>query len=169
MKRSLFALLAMTLIATGAFAQQHGRRGGGPGDGGMGPGGGGGNFLVTSSGTVIIRTAAGLSAINSSGATVWTATLADARGHLVLSGNNLLVVTDTSTSTSTSSTISAISTATGSTAWTLNVDGHVGQLEAFSGGTYAIVSVPPATRGGTGTRSLVAISNSGSILWSVAL
>lgn len=178
MKRALIAFLAVMMIAGGAFAQ-----GGGGGRGGHGPGGDdggpGANLIVTDNGTVfIVNTARDsatdtstttIKAISTSGATLWTATLSSGRGHLFLSGGNLLSVTDSSTTTAVQSTITAIATATGATAWTLNVAGRVQGLEAFSGGTYAVVVVPPAAEGGAATRSLVAISNSGTILWSVAL
>ena len=43
------------------------------------------------------------------------------------------------------------------------------ELRPFNNGTYAVVVTPAATTGGTATRSLVAIGNDGSILWTLAL
>ena len=179
MKRALIAFLAVMMIAGGAFARGGGPGGGpggrGPGDEGRGPGGG---LLIADNGTVFVTrtvsdSATGTSsteikAISTSGATLWTVTVAN-RGHFTLSGSNLLTVSDASTTSAVASTITAISTATGATAWTLNVNGRVQGLEPYSGGTYAVVIVPAATEGGTATRSLVAISNSGTILWTAAL
>ena len=67
------------------------------------------------------------------------------------------------------STVTARSTATGAVAWTATVNGRITDLEPFSGGTYAIVVTPATTSGGTATRSVVAFSNSGVKLWTVAL
>lgn len=175
MKRVLIAFLAVMMIAGGAFA-----RGGGPGGGGRGGDerGPGGGLLVADNGTVFVTrtifddatdtSSTEVRAISTSGATLWTITLAN-RGHLTLSGNNLLTVSDASSGTTAASTITAINGATGANAWTLNVNGRVQSLEPFSGGTYAVVVVPAATEGGTATRSLIAISNSGTILWTVNL
>ena len=109
-----------------------------------------------------------IKAISSNGATLWTASVAN-RGHFTLSGNNLLTVSDASTTTAVASTITALSASTGAQAWTLNVNGRVQGLEPFSGGTYAVVVTPGATEDAAATRSLVAISNSGTILWTAAL
>lgn len=175
MKRLSIALLLVLAMTTGAaFARGGGRPGAGPGPG-DGPGGGG-NLIVASDGTIFVtRTVSDsatntatttLTAITSSGSTAWTATLTD-RGRLTLSGNNLLAVSEGDTTGT--SVITARSTSTGAVAWTANVTGHVTDLEPFSGGTYAIVVVPPATEGGTAARSLIAISNSGATLWTKAL
>jgi hypothetical protein len=180
MKRVLVALLTLTMLAGAAYAGP----GGGGARGGHGPEGAGddlrgGGVIVADNGTVFVTrlvtdstagtTSTQIVAINAAGTTVWSATLSDRRGHLVLSGSNLLSVTDSSTDTAVSSTITAISTATGAQAWTVTLNGRIAELEPFSGGTYAIVIVPAATTGGTATRNLVAISNSGATLWTVAL
>ena len=68
-----------------------------------------------------------------------------------------------------SSTITAISTASGATAWTKSIAGRVGELAPFSGGTYVFVTVPAATSGGSATHSIVAIDNNGNTLWTVTL
>jgi len=49
------------------------------------------------------------------------------------------------------------------------VDGLVSDIHPFSGGFYSVVVTPPATTGGSATRTLEAISNSGTVLWKVAL
>ena len=175
MKKVLIATLTLLLVAGVAMAQR------GPMHEGRGPGGaapGGGNLIVASNGTVFVTRVVTDSATNSastqvvaitsSGSQAWTATLAN-RGHLTLSGNVLLSVSDASTGSALSSTITAINIATGATAWTLNQAGHVMDLEPFSGGTYAIVVTPAATSGAAATRSLIAISGSGTVLWSVSL
>lgn len=178
MKRIAVFTLILLLTAGIAYAQRGGRPGGGPGGGSDG-GPNGGNAIVAADGTIFVmrvvtdsatdtRTAQ-IVAVSSSGATLWTQTISDGRGHFILSGSNLLSVSDSSTDTAASSTITARSTATGTVAWTANINGRVTDLEPFSGGTYAIVVIPPATEGGNATRSLVAISNSGATLWTVAL
>jgi len=182
MKRASIAFLAVMMMAGAAFAQGGGRGPGGDrgrgGDEGFG-GPAGGHLLIADNGTVFVTrtvtdSAAGtaiteIRAISTSGATLWTASLANRGGRLIVSGNNLLSVADASTATSTASTVTAISIASGATAWTLDVPGRLGDLEPFSGGTYATVVTPPATEGAAATRSLIAISNSGAILWTVNL
>ena len=175
MKKVLIATLTLLLVAGGAMAQH------GPMHGGRGPEGGapgGGNLIVASNGTVFVTRVVTDSATNtasmqivaitSAGSQAWTATLAN-RGHLTLSGNVLLSVSDSSTSSAVNSTITAINITTGATAWTLSQPGRVMELEPFSGGTYATVVTPAATSGAAATRSLIAISGSGTVLWSVSL
>ncbi|HEX7832984.1 MAG TPA: hypothetical protein VF787_25245 [Thermoanaerobaculia bacterium] len=176
MKRlSIALILVLTMTAGAAFARGGGRPGGGPGGDDRG-GFGGGNLIVASDGTIFVtRTVSDdatdtstttLTAITSSGATAWSVTLTD-RGHITLSGNNLLSVSEGSTEGT--DVITARSTSTGAVAWTATFTGHVTALEPFSGGTYAIVVVPAATEGGTATRNLVAISSSGATLWTKSL
>ena len=192
MKQRWIALFAATMLfATMAAGQNHRGGGGmmGPGTGagsgssmgrGNGPGdmnGAGGPFIVAPDGTLFLTTrtydaatntaSLQIKAVNAAGAVVWTKTLTDTRGHLVLSGANLLVVDNDRDSGD--STITAFVAATGATAWTKTFDGHVGHLEPFSGGTYAFVIVPPSTQGGTATRTLVALSNAGAVLWTLTL
>ena len=179
MKRILVFTFALTLLASVAGAMDHGGMMGGPGVGpGMGPGDGR-DLIVSSNGTVFVtgtvidtstRTSTTtIKAISASGATLWTATVSNGRG-LTLSGNNLISISETAASDGTvSSTLTAVSISSGFTAWTRTLSGRVMSLEPFSGGTYAIVVVPAATSGGSATRSLVAIGNDGSVLWTVSL
>ena len=177
MKKFTIAVAIMMLAAV-AFANgpEHGGPSGlVPAD--FGPGG----VMVDSNGTVYltIETAAGthttaptfaIKAISSSGSVLWTsANFSDE--HFDLINSNLIAVNNTraTSTTAASSTITALSTASGATAWTLTIDGIVTDIHPFSGGFYAIVVTPPATSGGTASRSLDAISNSGSILWKLAL
>jgi hypothetical protein len=184
MKRFIIAVLATTLLAMPLSARGGGNGGnnpnGGNGGGPHGPGIGrdnGANVIVAADGTVFVVRATvdsttnavtrTVTAITPAGATAWTANLPANHGRLVLSGSNLLTLSDAADGT-VNTTITALSTATGAVSWTLNVAGRVQELEAFSGGTYAVV-VTPATTTAAATRSLVAISNSGAILWTVAL
>jgi hypothetical protein len=177
MKKFSIAIAIMMLAAV-AFANgpEHGGSGGfGPAD--FGPGG----IIVDSNGTAYLtfETAAGthttaptfaIKAISSSGSVLWTS--ANFSGeHFDLVNSNLVAVNSTraTSTTAASSTITALSTASGTTAWTLTIDGVVTDIHPFSGGFYAIVVTPPATSGGTPSRSLDAVSNSGSILWKLAL
>lgn len=180
MKKVSVLFLALTLAATIASAQH----GGGPGphgpEGGEhgGPGGPGGNAIVGSDGTIYLSSVTRdttastvtqkITAVRSTGTVAWTATLSTA-GHPILSDGNLIVASPAPSGDGVpNTTLTAISTATGATAWTKTIAGHV-QLFPFSGGTYAIVTILPATQGGTATRSLVGISNSGSTLFTLAL
>jgi len=171
MKRVLIITFAMMLAVVGAFAQGHG-----PDHGPGGPGGGfGGPAIISSDGTVYVTKASATTgsvdvvAIRSTGAVAWTATIAD-RGRLLLSDGNLLSASDTKNADGTfTTTITALSTASGTVAWTKDFAGHAEPIGAFSGGTYLSVVVPAATSGGTATRSLVALSNSGAVLWTTGL
>ncbi len=177
MKKALITTAALLMVSSLAFANGGGHGGpGGPGD----FGGPGENLLVGSDGTVyltrtVVDTATRTStttvtAVRSTGTTAWTATLSNGERSLVLSGSNLLSVSSTSASDGTvSSTITALSTASGAVAWTLNIAGRVTGLEPFSGGTYAIVVTPATTTGGSATRQLEAISNDGKVLWTVTV
>jgi hypothetical protein len=178
MKKVLMTTIALLMVTSLAMANGGGRGPGGPGgDFGFGPGG---ELLVSSDGTVFLTrtvsdSATGaatttITAVRSTRTTAWTATLPVRDGHLTLSGTNLLSVTSSmATDGTVSSTITAISTASGATAWTLTRAGRVTELEAFNGGTYAIVVTPAATTGAAATRSLIAISPTGTVLWSVTV
>jgi hypothetical protein len=176
MKRITTAVFAILLLASIANAQ-HGGGGMGMGPGGPGEGFGGGQVIVGSDGTVYLtrttidtgtRTSTTqLIAVRSNGTTAWTVTLSNA-GRLLLAGSNLISVNEARNSDGTfGSTVTALASATGATAWTQTVSGRITELEAFSGGIYAVVITPATTTGGTAMRSLVAISNSGAVLWTV--
>lgn len=182
MKRAVIAVVAVMMVAGAAMANgDHGGPGGPGGDHGPAFGGPGGGAIIGSDGTIYITREAASStstsrvfevvAIRSTGTTAFTATLPSGAGHVDLSGTNLLAVTDTTASGATSPTslITAISTTTGATGWTLAIDGRVGGLEPFSGGTYVQIHKPAATTGGTATRTLEAVSNAGAVLWTVTL
>lgn len=176
MKRLLTLTLALTMLAAvGAYANGPDHGGGPGGPGGPGEHGFGGPAIIGSDGTVYVTKASATAgsidivAIRSTGAVAWTATTAD-HGRLTLSDGNLLTTSDTKNTDGTfSSTITAISTTSGTVAWTKTFAGLAEPIGTFSGGTYVSVVVPPATSGGTATRSLVALSNSGSVLWTTAL
>ncbi|HXH41283.1 MAG TPA: hypothetical protein VNN08_21830 [Thermoanaerobaculia bacterium] len=177
MKKTGIAVLALLMAATLAVADNHG----GPG----GPGGGsfegpGGALSVAPDGTVIITRAAAnsthaapvaeLVAVRN-GAIAWTSTLPSVRTEVQLSDSQVLEVYDgTATGATTpTTTLKALAVSSGTQAWTLSITGRVNDLTPFNGGTYAVVIVPAATSGGTATRSIVAISSSGTVLWTVAI
>jgi hypothetical protein len=200
MKTAVIAA-ALVLVSTFAMAQGHGGMGGSGGSGGMGGsvgnGGMGGSvgngsmggsedfgrggdegLLFGADGTVYIvhststtTTAAEMVAIGPSGVVVWRSVMTSGRGHLVLSGSNLINVTGNAATATTAatSTLTAMSAATGTQVWTLTLDGRVGELRPFSGGTYAVVVAPAATAGTAPSRTLVGISNSGTVLFKVAI
>jgi len=174
MKKVLAVFFAVSMIAAIAVANEgHGGGPGGPG-GFAGPEGG---LTVGSDGTVYLTSTTvandvattTIKAVRTTGVVAWTATIAG-RGHFTLSNSNLLTVSEAKATDGTiTSTITAISTLTGATAWTRAITGRIGDLHPFSGGTYAEVVVPAATSTGTPTRSLVAIGNDGAVLWTLAL
>jgi len=128
-------------------------------------------------------------AVRPSGAIGWAASVNAGMTFIELSGNNLLVTTSPhgfdmgygQIPTTTSSTLVALSTASGSVQWTLQLDGFAFDIEPFAGGTYVTVVKPTQSNnnyggmhGGTGTvsygtRTLVAVGNDGKVLWSVPL
>lgn len=181
MKKAAASVLALMMMASVALGD--GRPQGGPGGPGPRPAGvegrdGAGDVQVAADGTVyitrtVVDNTAGtittqVTAVRSTGTVAFTVSLAGQR-HLFLSGNNLISISETSTGGVVSTTLSGISATSGAATWTRTIAGRVTSLEAFSGGTYAIVIAPAATAGGTATRSLVAIGNDGSLLWTVTL
>ncbi|HJW92754.1 MAG TPA: hypothetical protein VJ901_03980 [Thermoanaerobaculia bacterium] len=170
MKRALIITFAITILAaSGAYAQHGGPEHGEPAHGFGGP------AIIGSDGTVYVTKASATAgsvdivAIRSTGAAAWTATISD-RGRLLLADGNLLSASDTRSSDGTfTSTITAISTGSGNVAWTKSFTGLAEPIGAFNGGTYVSVVVPAATQGGTATRSLVGLSDSGAVLWTTTL
>jgi hypothetical protein len=177
MKKTGIAVLALLMAATFAIADDHG----GPvGPGGPGPDGPGGGLSVAADGTVIITRAAASSTRTTpvaeivavrNGAIAWTSTLPSPRTDIELSDSQVIEVFDGTAkgATTPTTTLTALSVSSGTQAWTLNITGRVNDLTPFNGGTYAVVIVPAATSGGTATRSIVAISSSGTVLWTVAI
>jgi len=182
MKKTGIAILSLLMVATLAVANEHGGPGsaGAPPAGAHGPEGVSGHIAVAADGTVITTRAAASSTAAApaaeivavrNGAIVWTSTLPSVRTDLELSGAQLIEVYDTTATgaTTPTTTLRALATSTGAQAWTLSVTGRVSDLAPLSGGTYAIVTVPATTTGGTPTRSLITISSSGTILSTVAI
>ena len=179
MKRIIVAV-ALTAVAAVAAANPGPPSGGGDRGGPGGPPPDGGGMIIGSDGTVYLTgdvqnssnvDVEKVTAISTSGSVLWTATLPTDADSLVLSGSNLIGVTETrgNSTTAPTSTLTAVATSTGAVAWTLTIDGIVSPLRPFSGGVYAIVVTPPATSGGTVTRQLVAISGAGAVLWKTTL
>ncbi len=175
MKRVWTTTIAMLFVASIASAQhpEHG------GPGGPGFGGPEGHAIVGSDGTIYIESvtvdttnrtsSTKVTAVRTTGTIAWTATVANAHGF-ELSGTNLITANSTTASDGTvSTTLTALSANSGAVAWTRTLAGRAGELRPFSGGTYVFVVVPPASSGGTATRSLVAIGNDGSVLWTLSL
>jgi hypothetical protein len=178
MKKALIATLAFTMLSSLAVANEN--HGGGSGSGsitGFGEQHDNGDAIVGPDGTLYLESTTVTSgvattkvtAIRPSGAVAWTATVTGEE-HLILSGTNLISVTETRATDGTfTSTLSAISATTGAPAWTRALSGRVLRLEPFSGGTYAIVVTPATTSGGTATRSVVGIGSDGSVLFTTAI
>ena len=174
MKRVLMTTFALMLLASIASAN-----GGHGGAGGGDFGRDGGGAIVGSDGTLYItRTTSDsgtntatttVTAVRSTGTVAWTATL-NTRGRLTLSDGVLISAVETRATDGTVTTaLTALNTATGAAAWTKTLSGDVTEIVPFTGGTYAIVVVPATTSGGTATRSIVAISNTGATLWTLAV
>jgi len=180
MKKVFAVFFTVTLMIAGAAVAQMGHGAPPPpfGPGGdHGPGGPGGGLVVGSDGTVYVTSttvsnntaSTTIKAIRATGTTAWTATVTGAVRPLISDGN-LLYVTHTEAADGTvTSTINAISASTGAAAWTRSLGGHIAELRPFSNGTYAVTVTPPATSGGTPTRTLTAVGNDGSILWTQSL
>jgi hypothetical protein len=183
MKKTSLLSFALMMIAAVAFAQHHGGPGpgpehgpGGPGEFG-GPGGPGADASVGSDGSIYLAKVTETSndvytttitAIRPAGTVAWTATV-NAAAHIVVSGANVIAESGARNSDGTfTTTLNAFSASTGAAAWTVTLNGRA-RLIPFSGGTYAIVTVPATTSGGSATRSLIGISNSGSTLFTLAL
>jgi len=168
------------MIAGAALAQGHGAPPppfGGPEGGHGGPGGPEGGLAVGADGTVYVTSTSvsnnvastTIKAIRATGTVAWTSTVTG-RVRPLISDGNLLYVTHTEAADGTvTSTINAISAATGAASWTRSLGGHIAELRPFSNGTYAVTVTPPATSGGTPTRTLTAVGNDGSILWTQTL
>ena len=177
MKKIPFVFLALMMVAAIASAQHGGGPGPEHGPGGPGEYGGPGGAQLGSDGSIYLAKVTETSndvytttitAVRPSGTVGWTATV-NARAHVTVSDGNVIAESSVRNSDGTiTTTLNAFSASTGAAAWTVTLNGHA-QLIPFSGGTYAIVVVPPATSGGTATRSLIAISNSGSTLFTLAL
>ena len=171
MKRALIFSIILTVTAAVASAQQH--HGGGPGPG---PEGGAGGAIIGSDGTAYIEThtvtgsteTTSLVAISASGTKRWSVTL-DNGGRAILSGSNLIIASRTGDNTTPSFKLTAINTASGATAWSLTINGIAGEIEPYNGGVYVTVVTPATSSGTAATRSLVAVSSSGSVLWTVAI
>lgn len=126
-------------------------------------------------------------AIRPSGTVAWSASVDGGMTRVKLSGNVLLIANGgedmgmnnrTATANDDKSQLVALSTASGSVQWTLDVDGFVSSLEPLSGGTYVIVVKGDFANGGMAgnvgstngmTRTLSAVGPDGKILWSLPL
>lgn len=121
-------------------------------------------------------------AIRPTGAIAWTAKVDSGMSRLKLSGNLVLVANGSdddmgmdrgNDAEDDKSQLVALSAASGSVQWTLNLDGFVAALEPFAGGTYVLLAKHDTTSGGNGTRgttsmqrTVAAVDNSGKVLWS---
>jgi hypothetical protein len=127
-------------------------------------------------------------AIRPSGTVAWSAKRDGGMSRLQLSGNLVLVASGNGDSglnggtqaAADKSQLVALSAASGSVQWKLDVDGFVTALEPFSGGTYVLLAKHDATNAGTGMygasngatsmkRTVAAIDNTGKVLWSLDL
>ena len=129
-----------------------------------------------------------IAAILPAGTVAWTAKLDRRMSSLELSGNLVLVASGGgdmgmnggAQPTDDTSQLIALSAASGSVQWKLDIDGFVAALEPFSGGTYVLIAKHDATNAGPGmhggsngtvpmNRTVAAIDNTGKVLWSLDL
>jgi hypothetical protein len=129
-----------------------------------------------------------IAAIRPTGTVAWTAKLDGGMGRLELSGNLVLVASgnvdmgmnEGTQAADDESQLIALSAASGSVQWKLDLDGFVTALEPFSGGTYVLIAKHDATNAGTGmhngsngtasmNRTVAAVDNTGKVLWSLDL
>ncbi len=172
MKKLSLAVFAAFMIAAAAVAHDGGHGGGpGPGDAHYGAAAevGADGTLYLSNVTVSSGAASTtITAIRPTGTVAWTKTLS-VGAEIQLSDGNVIAESYVRNSDGTvTTTLTAIANASGATAWTKTLNGRA-DLIPFSGGTYAIVTVPSTTSGGAPTRSLVGIGNDGSTLFTLAL
>ena len=125
--------------------------------------------------------------IRPSGTIAWTAkvdgrmTRLDLSGALVLvtSGEGDMGMDGSADTTDDSSRLVALSAASGSVQWQVDIDGFIAAIEPFSGGVYALIVQHDAANVGSGMhsgsngtpmkRSIAAIDNTGKSIWKVDL
>ena len=133
-------------------------------------------------------------AVLPSGTIAWSTTLSGGPRELTLAGNLLILASGAAIGdgvpnddAGVKTQLTALSVVTGAQQWTLDLDGRVRAIEAFTGGVYVLAvdhdpanapaGVPYGPRNGLhprygyglGTRSLSAISDAGNVLWTLAL
>lgn len=128
-------------------------------------------------------------AIRPTGTTAWTTKIEGRMTRLELSGSLLLVASGAGdmgmdgwneSGGNDASRLIALSAASGSTQWQLDLDGVVSAIEPFSGGIYALTVQHDGINTGNGMhngsngstsmkRSVAAIDNAGKVLWSIDL
>lgn len=191
MKSRWVVFVLGSLVAATLNAQRMGHHPASP-IGGMGPGMSAMDLLVTPDGTIIVeQTGAGsmpmtsarqqVVAISPSGAPAWSWTSEDEIQFVSLA-NTLIVVAsgdmdEMHNGVGAKGALTALSLSTGRAAWTLPVDGFVVNVNASAQQIYVVIVKPgsnvrPTTgtpMGTYGTRTLLAISNSGVVLWSKVL
>jgi outer membrane protein assembly factor BamB len=203
MKRTALIAAAMLFVSQVVAAQMTGMPrhhsaspGAGSGDmGGFGMNGGmsgvmGQSLIVGPDGALYVlrapsaaATAVEVVAIRPTGTTAWTAKVDGPMTRLVVTGNLLLVASgegdmgmDSNTVPDQASRLVALSTASGSPQWQVDLDGAAATIQPFTGGVYVLVMHhDPMTGGGmmgsgpAVTRSIVAVDNAGKVLWKLAL
>ena len=167
---------------------------GGDMNGGMGQA-----LAVGADGTVYtLRTVAGTStqnleaevvALRPTGTIAWATKVGAGSSRLELSGDLVLVASgggemgmngSNDTVVDDAGRLTALSAASGSIQWQLDLDGHVATLEPFSGGVYLLIVRHDGTNTGGGMqngpdgtssmkRSVAAVDNTGQVLWSIDL
>lgn len=145
--------------------------------------------LRTPATTTVQNPAVEVMAIRPTGTTAWTTKVEGRMTRLGLSGNLVLVASgagdmgmdgENEPDGEDASHLIALSAASGSIQWQLDLDGVVGALEPFSGGVYVLIVHHDAATAGSGmhngstgstlmNRSVAAIDNAGKMLWSVDL
>lgn len=130
-------------------------------------------------------------AIRPTGTQAWSRKVEGRMTRLELTGTLVLVATgsgdmgmdgsfEDENAAADASRLVALSAASGSVQWSLDLDGHVESLEPFSGGVYALLMSHDGTSSGNGMhdesngatsmkRSVAAVDNAGKVLWTIDL
>ena len=144
--------------------------------------------LRTSAASTVQVPAVDVVAIRPAGTQAWSTKVEGRMTRLELTGTFVLVATGSGDmgmdgefdGDDDASRLVALSTASGSVQWSLNLNGHVASLEPFSGGVYALLMRHDGTNSGNGMhngangttlmkRSIAAIDNAGKVLWTIDL
>ena len=166
MRKTAILTLVILLISASASAQMMRP----PNQSPMNPGNGMGpvDLAVAADGTAITidrnETTDKVVAFNATGTKAWTYSFENAIAHRVLLvGTQAIVATDAE--------LVALNISNGAKAWSLALDGVAMQVETGANQIYVIVAKHNGQRGrfAAMTRTLVAVSNNGTVLWSYAL
>jgi len=129
----------------------------------------------TTSGTTTTTTFT-LTAISANGTKAWSYNAASAI-HRVVTTDGIVVLSlggdhDRDATTTTPSQLVALNLTTGAQAWTLSIDGNIGDLQGVTGGLLVeVVKVTPASgaTAASAARTLQFVNTAGAVSWTISL